>query len=445
MSLMIERRDLLRGGAGMATLVALGACATKNAANAARFSWVEHRDAIDAAGRERIGASIQAPINEGLNLGAVTSIARPDALLWYEARGAKDYPARTPMPKDAIFNMMSSTKVVTTVAVLQLMEQGRLSIDDRVSRFIPTFANARVAVAPDGWQQAAQDPAQRQAIATQVRIVPAEREITIKDLLTHTAGLSAAYGLGMGPGSLVNPNVAGSREMTLAQRIPQLGGLALDFQPGSRFGYSPLDGMDTLLHIVELVSGQDADTYLRRHVFEPLDMVDTYFSVPPEKQARVLTLYGAGDGVFTEHEPLLGTGPTRYFSGGAGLLSTVHDFTNFHLMLLNRGTFDRRRVLSAETVTLMTTNHVGTMYAEWVPFLSSGMGFGLGVGIVVDPDTTVTGRGRGAFGWGGGYGTEAWVEPELNLTACHFVQNATPRLPGPAPAFARTLREVLSA
>lgn len=446
MSISIKRRDVLRGGAGLASLVAIGACAAQSGlASSGRFDWTEEEDLIDAAGRERIRASVETLINQNVILGAVTSIARPEALLWYEAHGAKDYPARASMPKDAIFNMMSSTKVVTSVAVLQLMEEGRLSIDDPVSRYIPSFANQRVAVVPEGWQQAAQDPAQREAIAAQVRTVPAERDITIKDLLTHTAGLSAAYGLGMGPGSLVNPNVPGSRETTLAARIPQLGALALDFQPGARFGYSPLDGMDTLLHIVEIVSGEDADTYLRARIFEPLDMVDTYFSVPAEKAARVLTLYGANNGVFTLTPPLLGTGPTTYFSGGAGLLSTVHDFTNFHLMLLNRGTFNGRRVLRPETVSLMTTNHVGTMYAEWVPFLSVGMGFGLGVGIVVDPATTVTGRGRGAFGWGGGYGTEAWVEPELNLVACHFVQNATPQLPGPAPAFARALREVLGA
>ncbi|MFT3727915.1 MAG: serine hydrolase domain-containing protein [Terricaulis sp.] len=443
MSNLLGRRRMLRDGAALFALAATGACATPSAG--ADFDWARASPLIDDNGRTRIHEAIAAPIQEKLILGAVTSIARPDALLWYEADGAKDFPALTPMPRDAIFNMMSSTKVVTSVAVLQLMEQGKLSLDDRVSRFIPSFANPRVAIAPEGWQQAAADPALRPAIAAQVRVVPAQREITIKDLLTHTAGLSAAYGLGAGPGSLVNTSVPGSRQTTLAERIPKLGALALDFQPGSRFGYSPLDGMDTLLRVVEIASGQDADAYLRQHLFEPLQMGDTYFSVPVEKQARVLKLYGVDNGVFSEQEPLLGTGPTTYFSGGAGLLSTVHDFTNLHLMLLNRGSFKTQRLLRAETVELMTTNHVGTMYADWVPMLSRGMGFGLGVGIVVDEATTVTGRGRGAFGWGGGYGTEAWVETELNLVACHFVQNGSPRPPGPAPAFARALRQVLRA
>ena len=445
MNMLVKRRDILRGGAGLAALASMNACATpgKVARDAPSFDWRVKTDGVSPAGRERLRAAVEGPITEGLVLGAVTSIARPDGVLWYEANGARDFPVRTPIPRDAIFNMMSSTKVVTSVAVMQLVEQGRLSLDDRISRFLPTFANPRVAVAPEGFQQAAADPARREAVAAQVRLVAAEREISVRDLLTHTAGLSAAYGLGMGAGSLVNPNVPGSRETTLAERIPQLGALALDFQPGSRFGYSPLDGMDTLLHVVEIVSGQDAAAYLNQNVFAPLGMVDTHFSVPVEKQARVLTLYAAQNGTFTPQEPLLGTGPTTYYSGGAGLLSTVHDFTNFHLMLLNRGILNGRRVLKPETVDLMTTNHVGSMYAEWVPFLSRGMGFGLGVGIVVDPQATVTGRGRGAFGWGGGYGTEAWVEPELNLAVCHFVQNATPIPPGPSPEFARAVRAVL--
>jgi CubicO group peptidase (beta-lactamase class C family) len=440
----MKRRDVLRAGAGAATLLAAG-CASGARGASGGVDWTAPPAGIDGAGRERLAAAVQDRIAANEILGAVTAVARPDALLWYEAHGAKDFPARTPMTRDAIFRMMSSTKVVTSVAILQLMEQQRLSIDDPVSRYIPSFANPRVAVAPDGWQAALQqDPSRRDAIVSQVRIEPAAREITIKDLLTHTAGLSAAYGLGAGPASLINPNVPSSREITLADRIPQLGALALDFQPGARFGYSPLDGMDVLLRIVEIVSGEDAETYLRRHLFEPLDMADTHFSVPAEKQARLLTLYGAANGSFTVHESILGEGSTRYFSGGAGLYSTVHDFINFHLMLLGRGTFNGQRLLRPETVELMTTNHVGTMYAEWVPFLSRGMGFGLGVGIVVDPETTVTGRGRGAFGWGGGYGTEAWVEPSLNVAACHFVQNATPTPPGPAPAFARALREVLA-
>lgn len=406
--------------------------------------------AVDVAGgsltpesRARLLASVDSQITDRKILGAVTAIARPDALLWYEAQGARDYPALTPLAADAIFNMMSSTKVVTSIAVLQLVEQGRMSLDDKVSRYLPTFASQKVVEAPEGWQAQAADPEKRQAVIDQIRLVPAERDITIKDLLTHTAGLSAAYGLGMGAGSLVNPAIPGSREMTLAERIPQLGALALDFQPGSRFGYSPLDGMDTLLHIVELVSGQDAQTWLDQTLFAPLEMTDTYFSVPASKQSRVLPLYGAQDGTFVEHQPLLGTGPTRYYSGGAGLLSTARDFLNLHLMLLQDGGYKGRRLLRPETVRLMTTNQVGTLYAEWVPFLSKGMGFGLGVGVVIDPEESVTGRGLGAFGWGGGYGTEAWVEPEKGVAACHFVQNATPQPPGPAPYFARALREVL--
>lgn len=444
----LQRRDLLRAGAGLGALAALplaGACAPGSASRPSQgFSWNPDASAIPAAHLDRIRASVTERIEANAILGAVTLIAARDRLLHFEAHGARD-PAGAPMPLDGLFRMMSSTKGVTSVAILQLVEAGRLALTDPVSRYLPTFANPKVAVAPDGWQASALDPAQVESIKAQIRLEPAEREITIKDLLTHTAGLSAAYGLGMGPASLVNPPMPGSRDVTLADRIPDLGGLALDFQPGSRFGYSPLDGMDVLLRIVEIVSGQEAEAYLKANLFEPLDMVDTSFNVPADKEDRLLTLTGFADGAWTERESALGEGWTRYKSGGAGLFSTVRDFTHFELMKLNGGVFNGRRLLSADTIRLMTTNHVGDQFAQWVPMLSAGQGFGLGHSIVLDPDVAPTGKGLGAFGWGGGYGTESWVEPGLDVVVCHFVQCATPTPPGPVPPFARAVRAALEA
>ena len=440
-----QRRDLLRAGAALATLPLVSACAAARTPRADRiFSWEPDPGAIPAGHLERIRAAVTERIEDNAILGAATLIASRERVLHFEAYGARA-PGGAAMPLDGVFRMMSSTKGVTAVAILQLVEAGRLSLSDPVSRYLPTFARPQVAVAPEGWQAAAMDPAQVESIKAQIRLEPAVREITIQDLLTHTAGLSAAYGLGMGPASLVNTPAPGSREVTLAERIPQLGRLALDFQPGSRFGYSPLDGMDVLLHIVELVSGQEAEAYLKANLFEPLEMGDTFFNVPPEKQDRLISLVGHADGAWTERESALGEGPTRYKSGGAGLFSTVRDFTHFELMKLNGGTFNGRRILRPETVALMTSNHVGGQFAEWVPMISAGQGFGLGLSIVLDPETAPSGKGRGAFGWGGGYGTESWVEPELDVVVCHFVQCATPVPPGPVPPFARAVRAALKA
>jgi CubicO group peptidase (beta-lactamase class C family) len=325
------------------------------------------------------------------------------------------------MRKDDIFRMMSSSKSVTAVAVLMMMDEGKLSLNDKVSRYIPTFKDPKVAVAPAG----AKD-------ASQVKLVPAEREITIKDLLTHTSGLSSFLGLveGAGPGSLVN-KIERKPDVTLADFIPRLGSAALDFQPGTKWAYSAFDGIDVLLRIVEITSGKSADEFLRERIFKPLDMRDTHFNVPPEKKARLVNIYSGKDGNFTVEKHLLGEGPWTYTSGAAGLFSTVHDYLQFEQMLLNRGTLNGHRLLKPETVALMSRNHVGKLFAGWIPAISAGFGFGLGVSVLEDREKG-SGRGAGAFGWGGAYGTENWADPELDVAATMFIQM------NPAPANVKT-------
>lgn len=418
------RRDLLRMGAGVATF-ALASCAAGPALQqGSHFDWKVHDPAeagISAAGLANIRAAIQRNIDNNTYTGVVSAIARRNKLVWFEAQGVRDIQTGAPMRRDDIFRMMSSSKQITAVAVLQMMEAGKLTLDDKVSRFIPAFANPKVIEAPAGWEVALLDAAKADELRSRMAVKPASREITIKDLLTHTSGLSSIVGLAPGPGAIYN-KLNRTEDDTLAGIAPRLGAAALDFDPGSRWGYSPLDGFDLLLRIVEIASGVQADTYLRERIFEPLEMRDTFFNVPPEKQERVLKLYERKENAWREGTPLFGVKPTRYFSGAGGLLSTVHDYMQFEEMLLNRGTLNGRGVLRPQTVELMSRNQVGEMFAQWSPAVSAGQGFGLGVGVVQDPDVAKTGRGKGAFGWGGAYGTESWADPAAELAVVFFVQ-----------------------
>ncbi len=419
---LLARREFLKLGAVL-TVCASASPALRADSRKDRFDWRLHAPeevGMSRAGLEDIRAAIQKNIDNKVIPGAVTAVARHNKLVWYEAQGVSAVETNMPLRKDAIYRMMSSTKPITALAVLMMMEAGKLSLDDKVNRFIPTFKNMKVAVAPPG----AKD-------ASQVKLVPAERDITIKDLLTHTSGLSSAGDLANpnSPGSLVN-KIERKPDDTLADYIPRLGAAALDFQPGAKWRYSPVDGFDVLLRIVEITSGQAAEQFMRERIFEPLDMRDTHFNLPPEKKPRVVNLYGRKDGNWQVEKPLFGEGPSKYISGAGGLFSTVHDFMQYEVMLLNRGTLNGRRLLKPETVALMSRNHVGRLFAEWIPAITAGHGFGLGVRVVEDRDKGA-GRGVGAFGWGGAYGTESWADPELDVAAALFIQV------NPAPANVR--------
>lgn len=419
-----DRRHLLGVGAGLAAAAFAPAAFSRPRAGAA-FDWTLHRPeevGMSRAGLEGVRAAVQRHIDAGEQTGAVTAIARHGKLVWYEAQGVRDPETGAPMRRDDIFRMMSSSKCITATAVMMMADAGRLSIDDKVSRFIPSFANPRVVEPPPGWEKTLADPKRKAQAVAEAKFRPASREITIKDLLTHTSGLlSSGEGLAPGAGTLVNDYPL-NFNTPLADYIPRLGGAALDFDPGTKWRYSPLAGMDTLLYVVQLVSGQPADVFLRERIFEPLDMRDTFFNAPPSKRDRVLALYERKGGSWRPARGLVGYEPVKYFSGAGGLLSTVHDYLQFEEMLRNRGELNGRRILTPESVALMSTNQVGPKFADWIPAFTAGAGFGLGMRVVLDPKASGTGRSLGAFGWGGAYGTESWVDPTLDLTACYFVQ-----------------------
>jgi CubicO group peptidase (beta-lactamase class C family) len=361
---------------------------------------------------ERIHEILQRHIDDGTITGAVTAIARRGQVVHFAAHGYADLGARTPISPDAIFRMASSTKPVTGVAVLMMMEEGRLRLTDPVHRFIPEFAEMQVAVPKNG------SPSD----ASEVELVPAARPITILDLLTHTSGI-----LSGGPGAAIS-NVPREPGDTLADYIPRLGAVPLDFQPGTRWAYSPGAGIDILARIVEITSGLDFDTFLRTRIFEPLGMRDTHFVLPEEKQARLLPLYRRSDNGW-EQVPTPAFLLTRtYFSGAGGLVSTAEDFLRFEMMLANGGELNGNRLLGPRTVELMGTNFVGDLYRGLFG-TSQGLGYGLSVQVVLDRVAARSGRSNGAFNWGGAFGTITWTDPAEEIAAVIMLQQFVTQVP----------------
>jgi CubicO group peptidase (beta-lactamase class C family) len=294
---------------------------------------------------------------------------------------------------------------VTAVAVLMLVEEGKIRLNDPVSRFIPEFKDSKVAMPRGG----------RMGTPPEASTVPAGREITIHDLLTHTSGLDSG-----GAGSREAMRLAPwTPTNTLATRIPLLALVPLDFQPGTQWAYSGNAGPDVLSRIVEIVSGRTYDEYLRTRLFEPLKMKDTYFNVPDEKLARIPTLYTR----FGLQRSLdQRTAKTPYISGSAGLFSTAEDYLQFSQMLLNGGMLNGERILEPQSVKLMGTNQVGDLFNGKQGRPAQGMGFGLLVEIVQDAKAADRRVSDGSFGWDGAFGTECWIDPKEQMVWMLMIQ-----------------------
>ena len=364
------------------------------------FDWKLHAPAqlgMSPTGVEEIRSLMRRFVDTNVHTGNIVAIARSNKLVMYEAQGVRNVETGAPMRTDDIFRMMSSTKVVTAVAVMMMAEEGRISIDDPVRRFIPSFKNIKVA-GPDG------------------NLVAPDREVTIKHLLTHTSGLNLESAA-----ARLQP-IERATSDTLDTFIPRYGEAVLDFQPGSKWAYSGLPAFDVLLYIVQKVSGVPANAFVRERILEPLGMSDTFFQVPTAKAERVLPLYAREKDEWRPQQPVF-SGSSAYISGAGGLFSTAHDYMQFEQMLYNRGELNGRRVLRSASVDAIARNHVGDLYASSFGPYTVGMGFGLGVKVAVEPNVnTFVSQGRGSFGWSGAYGTETWVDPENHLSVVYFVQ-----------------------
>lgn len=370
----------------------------------------------------RIDRFMQSYVDEHKVAGAVGLVLRNGRVVYEKAVGWSDMEAGRRMTPDALFRIASQTKAITSVAIMALVEEGKIAISDPVSRFIPAYSRTMVATRTD----------------TGVAIVPAKRAITIRDLLTHTAGIS--YGTdahvaklyeakGLGPAAGFGWYTA-DKDEPVCETMERLASLPFVAQPGEAwvYGYNT----DILGCVVEKASGMALDAFIAERITGPLGMVDTHFFVPTGKRDRLAAVYGsntdgsasrAPDGPRGQGNYL--DGPRRSFAGGAGLVSTARDYARFLQMLLNGGELEGVRILAPKTVQLMTTNHVGTLHS------TSGLGFSLGFQ-TVDSFGANGMSSQGAYGWGGAYGSNYRVDPKEKLVVVFMVQQIPNRTDLPA-------------
>lgn len=367
---------------------------------------------------QRINEVIQRYIDSNQISGAVALVARKGRVAHFESYGLMDIEGKKPIRKDALFRMASSTKPVAGVAIMMLMEEGKVRLSDPVSKFIPEFKDPKVAVLKSSTLPPAM-PGQPPP-APEIYTIPASREITVRDLLTHTSGLGSG---GASAGEASKVMQARKPTDTLADLIPRLGALPLDFQPGTQFRYSGLAGIDVLSRIVEIASGLTFDQFLKQRIFDPLGMKDTFFALPEDRQPRLMTLYRRAGNKLEKHPNQEMLMNRVYFSGAAGLVSTAEDYFHFAQMLANGGQLNGKRLLSPRTVELMSSNHTGEMFPGQLG-RPPGMGFGFTVEVVVDAIKADSRRSNGSFGWDGAFGTHFWIDPKEQLVAVLMIQTA---------------------
>ncbi len=363
----------------------------------------------------RIDALVEHHIAAGDLAGAVTLIARHGKIVHLGVHGMADREAGRPMKEDTIFRIASMTKPITSVAAMMLYEEGKFLLSDPVAKYLPEFAH--MTVLPPGAPPGSTP-------------VPAKRPITIRHLLTHTAGFTYHWNPRIGP--LYNaygiPHGLGPTPYTLAEAMKLLAKIPLVNHPGEQWEYGL--SIDVLGRLVEVASGMSLDEFFRRRIFEPLGMKDTYFYLPPEKTARLAAVYGKNkDGklVRVEDEDVRAgeasgstdypyAGPKKYFSGGGGLCATALDYARFAQMILNKGRLGDARLLSPKTVEFMTMDHLGHIVKN--PPLAFGLGFAI--------DTSERGftelTSEGTHGWGGFWYTEFFISPETDMIGVFMAQ-----------------------
>jgi len=351
--------------------------------------------------------------------GVVTLVIKDNQLVQYKGYGYLDADTKKPMPNDAIFRIMSQTKAITSVGIMMLYEEGKFTLDEPIADFIPEFKNP---VVLDKYN----------AADTTYTTVPAKRDITFRDLLTHTSGIDyAAIGSDEMKAIYAKagiPSGLGKMNGTLLGSMKILAKLPLKFQPGEKWQY----GLNTDLIgcLIEVISGMSLEVFLTKRVFEPLGMKDTYFNLPQSKASRLAAVYTEDDNhkiikwshTFRNIDPDYPLMDKTFFSGGAGLSSTAYDYAIFLQMLLNKGRYNGKQLLAPRTVELMTSGQ-----------LDAGMfgdnNFGLGFEIVTEKGAAKESRNKGTFSWGGYYGTTYWADPKANLV-CLIMTQHTPNSHG---------------
>ena len=353
---------------------------------------------FSAAGLKAFQQAMRALVDEQKLAGVTTLVARHGKVVHFDAYGKRDLEAGKPVEKDTIFRIASMTKPIVGVAMMMLWEQGKWTLDDPVAKHIPEFAGLKVAT-PNG-------------------DVPQTKPMTMRQLMSHTAGFDVSAGY-------AKHNIT-DRTQPLQAMIDKLAKLPLAAQPGSDWRYGP--SVDIQGYIVEKLSGQTLDVFLKSKIFDPLGMTDTGFWVDASKADRVTKLHTYGDDQKIKTAPTQGD-PTRkpaFLSGGGGLLSTTGDYLKFAQMVLNGGQANGKRFLKASTVELMRTNVLepGVVVDLYGPTYNiNGIGFGLDFAIILDPAKANTPEGKNSFYWGGAFGTWFWLDPTNDVIVVGMIQN----------------------
>lgn len=346
--------------------------------------------------------------------GAVVLVIKNNEVVYYKGHGYANLSTKKPMQADAIFRIMSQTKAITSLAIMQLFERGKLRLDQKISDFIPEFKNPRVL-------------SSFQFADSSYTSVPAKREITFRDLLTHTSGIDyAAIGSDTMKAIYAKnsiPSGLGYFNENLLSKMKALGKLPLRHNPGERFTYGL--NTDLLGCLVEIISGQSLEAYCDEYIFKPLGMKDTYFNLPMSKANRLATVYTEDNNkkiiewspTFRNIDPTYPLMKKSYFSGGAGLSSTAFDYAIFLQMLLNGGRYNNKQILGRRTVELMLSPQLGDR-------VFGDDNFCLGFGLTSEKSANLNMKNKGSFAWGGYYGTTYWADPKEKLICLIMTQQS---------------------
>ncbi len=355
---------------------------------------------IDATRITRLQARMQSFVDRGRAAGIVMLVAYKGSVANISALGVQDLETKSPMKSDTIFQVASMTKPITAVGIMILVDDGLLAITDPVQKFLPKFADLKLEV------KAAESEKENEL--SEVR--KPSRPITIRDLMTHTSGMGGGYPEGF-------QDLFNKRDRTLAEAVDSFPKRMLEFEPGTKWGYSNM-GIATLGRIIEIVSGKSYEEFIAERVFQPLGMKDSHFFVPENKRDRIATIYKLDGGKLSKADIDLYRVGAKYPSPEAGLYSTAPDLLDFYQMMLNNGLFNGQRILSKASVDLMTRVHTGELKAGFSP----GVGFGLGWSVVRNEIGMFRLNSIGTYGHGGLYRTYAFVDPQKELIGVLLLQ-----------------------
>jgi CubicO group peptidase (beta-lactamase class C family) len=371
----------------------------------ASFTFAQPATGVNQEIAGKIPERMRHFVDEKTVAGVVTLVARGNDILEFDAQGMADIEANRPMRKDTIFQIMSMTKPLTGIGIMMLAEEGKLSVRDPVEQYLPEFKDLRVAtnIGPDA-----------------ARIGAPEHAITIRDLLTHTAGMTDAAPAAIG-------DYQRSMAVPLDEVVRQLAKERLLFQPGTAWSYSSA-GIEILGRIIEVCSGQKYEDFIAERILRPLGMKDSFFFPPADKVDRIAMVYvGKGGSLMRADGSILGGDPSKYRKGsvfsapGWGLYSTAEDLSHLYRMMLNGGVYEGHRYLSAFSVHLMTEPHTTHIHPKgWM----RGSDYGLSWEVVTDPLGELAGHTAGSYGHGGAFGTQGWIDPSSQLISIMLIQRA---------------------